>query len=83
MGGGLVPMTTDQKIAFNPFGAGSRICLGLHLALMELRYSTAEFFRECSGMRLAEMEPDAMDMVNYFLVVPKRKHCMITMTADL
>ncbi|KPI35283.1 putative sterigmatocystin biosynthesis monooxygenase STCB [Cyphellophora attinorum] len=71
----------QQKVAFHPFGAGTRICLGLHLAYMELRYGLAEFFRECPGIELAaSTTPESMAMVNYFLVSPKSKQCMVTST---
>ena len=69
----------QQKLAFHPFGAGTRICLGLHLAYMELRYGLAEFFRQCPEVELASSTtPESMKMVNYFLVSPKAKQCMVT-----
>jgi cytochrome P450 len=69
----------QQKLAFHPFGAGNRICLGLHLAYMELRYGLAEFFHQCPEIELASSTtPESMSMVNYFLVTPKSKQCLVT-----
>ncbi|OIW26271.1 cytochrome P450 [Coniochaeta ligniaria NRRL 30616] len=71
-------VTDSQKIAFSPFGAGSRICLGLHLAWMELRLGAALFFRECRGARLeSSMTDEMMEMDNRFLIAPKGKRCIV------
>jgi len=59
-------------------GAGTRICVGMHLAYMELRLATAEFFRECKGARLApQTTPKSMHMVNHFLQAPAAGKCEI------
>lgn len=51
------------------------MCIGLHLAWMELRLATALFFRECKGARLSEeMTDEMMEMDNRFLIAP-RGHC--------
>ncbi|KIX06621.1 uncharacterized protein Z518_04597 [Rhinocladiella mackenziei CBS 650.93] len=55
----------EERSAFAAFGAGSRTCLGVHLAYMELRMAVALLFRECAGARLALSSPDDMDMVNF------------------
>ncbi|KAE8371099.1 cytochrome P450 [Aspergillus bertholletiae] len=66
------------KKAFSPFGAGSRICLGIHLAWMELRLATVQFFRECGGFRLAPSATwESMRPVNYFLISPRGHQCEI------
>ena len=68
----------DAKITLCAFGAGSRICLGLHLAYMEMRYAVAHFFRECAGARLAaSATEESMSMEHYFLIVPKGKQCEV------
>ena len=46
-------VSSEAKKAFHPLGTGSRACIGMHLAYMELRLATAEFFRVFKGARLA------------------------------
>ena len=70
--------TEEAKMAFMPFGAGSRICIGLHLAYMELRLGTAMFFRQCKGAKLAaSTTPESMEVENIALIEPKGKQCRI------
>lgn len=55
-------LSPAAKLAFHPFGAGARSCIGIHLARMELRYACAFFFRECQGIRLGERTtPESME----------------------
>lgn len=66
------------KKAFHPFGAGSHTCIGIHLAYMELRLASAEFFRQCKGAKLAaETTKASMEMENYFLVTPRGHKCEV------
>lgn len=71
-------MTASQKAALSPFGAGSRICIGMHLAYMELRLGAALFFRECRGVKIGvEMTDEMMEMENHFLIAPKTHKCIV------
>jgi cytochrome P450 len=75
-------VTSAQKTAMHPFGAGSRICLGQYLAYMELRLGAAAFFRECRGARLAsDMTDEVMEMENRFLISPRGHRCSITLSS--
>jgi len=68
------------KAVFSPFGAGSRVCIGVHLARMELRLAAAKLFRECKGARLGLQTTDqSMKPVNFFLIAPQAHKCEITM----
>jgi cytochrome P450 len=72
-------LSPDAKTAFHPFGVGSRSCVGIHLARMEMRYAVAFFFRECRGMRLAKRTtPETMEFENFFLIAPKAHACHVT-----
>lgn len=71
-----------QKHVFTPFGSGSRTCLGMHLAYIELRHGIAEFFRRCQDLVLSGLTtPESMEMENFFLIGPKSKCCILTSRA--
>jgi cytochrome P450 len=75
------PMTPAQKAAFMPFGGGTRVCIGVHLAYMELRLATALFFRECKGARLSAKTTDhVMEMAETFLISPKGHFCKVVLS---
>ena len=68
----------EARKAFHPLGAGSRACIGMHLAYMELRLATAEFFRVFNGARLApSTTPDSMQMEHFFAGAPQAHQCEI------
>ncbi|KAF4464345.1 cytochrome P450 [Fusarium albosuccineum] len=73
-------LTPQQKTSFCPFGAGTRTCIGVHLARMELRLGTAALLKACPGLKLSsEMKDSMMDMYNFFLAGPVGKRCEVTM----
>lgn len=50
----------------------------MHLAYMELRLASAEFFRQCKGAKLGPGTTEAsMELENYFLVAPRGHKCDI------
>jgi cytochrome P450 len=56
------------------------VCIGLHLALVELRIATAKFFRAYPNARVSNLHgftDDDMEQVIFFLMYPKNKRCLI------
>ncbi|KXH62598.1 cytochrome P450 [Colletotrichum nymphaeae SA-01] len=73
-------LTKVQRRSLAPWGAGTRVCIGAHLARMELRLAVAVFFRKCRDIRLAEsMTDDVMDMRNVWLISPVGHRCDVTL----
>ncbi|KAJ5454167.1 uncharacterized protein N7458_005123 [Penicillium daleae] len=73
-------VTKDMKDASLPFGGGSRICIGLHLARIELRLGTALFFRKFPNAHPSATEGMTerdMDMKSFFLMAPQGHRCLI------
>ncbi|KAF7879839.1 uncharacterized protein EAF02_008009 [Botrytis sinoallii] len=76
----LGPKSDDFKTANHAFGAGTRTCIGIHLARMEIQLVLALFFRECKGIRIASSQNDeGMDIENFFFIAPKEHKCIVTM----
>ncbi|KAL4967440.1 cytochrome P450 [Aspergillus stella-maris] len=71
--------TRDMKESFMPFGSGTRTCLGIHLAKMEVRLAAARFFLTFKDkLRVHEdMENGDMDMVAWFLGGIKAGKCLV------
>ncbi|KAJ5641094.1 hypothetical protein N7528_000719 [Penicillium herquei] len=72
--------TRDMKDASLPFGGGSRICIGIHLARMELRLATALFFTRFPKAFVSSNEgmcDEDMIMKAFFLSAPKGHRCLI------
>lgn len=71
-------MSSDAKAVVSPFGSGSRICIGIHVAYMEIRLAAAGFFKECRGAYLSEeTRPESMSFMNYFATFPKSGQCIV------
>ncbi|KAI1819802.1 cytochrome P450 [Xylaria intraflava] len=72
--------TPVMKEVLIPFGGGSRICIGLHLAKIELRLGAARFFRAFPNARVSMREGMSdKDMVPelFFLAGPQTHRCLI------
>lgn len=73
--------TPEQKAVFTPFGGGTRVCLGIHLANMELRHGITEFVRECRHLELSKLTtPESMEMESFFLIAPIGHKLMVEST---
>ncbi|KAK4447178.1 cytochrome P450 [Podospora aff. communis PSN243] len=76
--------TDKQRRVAQPFGIGTRSCIGIHLAKMELRLATALFFRECRGIKISKnMTEDMMIQRMKFFTYPKGNRCDITLVESL
>ncbi|KAM4063653.1 cytochrome p450 [Hirsutella rhossiliensis] len=72
--------TKAMKEAYMPFGRGPRVCIGQHLAQIELRLATARFFlafpeakmSSLEGMSDLDMEPRI-----HFLLAPSGSRCLV------
>ncbi|KAL6697300.1 cytochrome P450 [Trichoderma pleuroticola] len=72
--------TREMKDSFMPFGNGSQICIGLHLARMELRCATARFFLtypEAKVSTLKGFSDDGMLPKVFFFEEPKAQRRLI------
>ncbi|KAK7982033.1 cytochrome P450 [Apiospora saccharicola] len=72
--------TQAMKDSFVPFGGGSRVCMGVHLARMELRLAAARFFLTFRNPRASTLDgfcDEDMEPNQYFLMTPKKQRCLI------
>ncbi|PTD06293.1 putative sterigmatocystin biosynthesis P450 monooxygenase STCB [Fusarium culmorum] len=62
----------EQTRAHVPFSIGSRSCIGMQLARMEILVTLATLFRQCRDMKLHYgMTDEMMTQVGEFFIVPK------------
>ncbi|KAJ6440463.1 S-(hydroxymethyl)glutathione dehydrogenase [Purpureocillium lavendulum] len=72
--------TRAMKEAFMAFGKGARVCIGIHLAHLELRLATARFFLAFPDVTVAAvdgMSDEDMEQVIHFLLAPKGRRCLV------
>ncbi|KXJ93702.1 cytochrome P450 [Microdochium bolleyi] len=72
--------TKEMRDGFVPFGAGVRICLGMHLAMMEIRLATARFFLQYPDAKVSTadgMSDADMEQIAFFMAFPRGKRCLI------
>ncbi|KAK5164044.1 uncharacterized protein LTR77_010135 [Saxophila tyrrhenica] len=66
------------KAAFSPWGAGSRTCLGLHIAYTELRLAALLFLQAFPEAKIAPSTTEkSMEMENFFLIRPAGHKCEV------
>ncbi|KAM4060191.1 cytochrome p450 [Hirsutella rhossiliensis] len=72
--------TKAMREAYMPFGRGARVCIGKHLALIELRLAAARFFLTFPEARMSSLEGmcdgDMKPMV-HLLLSPSGGRCLI------
>ncbi|TDZ40941.1 putative sterigmatocystin biosynthesis P450 monooxygenase STCB [Colletotrichum trifolii] len=74
--------TETQKLIYSPFGTGTRSCLGISLARMEMRLAVAVLFRKCRGIKLAgTMTDEMMEMVSFIVAKPSGNKCEVVLDA--
>jgi cytochrome P450 len=59
------------------------VCLGLHLALREIRLGAAHFFRSFPDAKVSTLEnmsDSDMEQVCYFIMSPYGKRCLVEVT---
>ncbi|UNI20627.1 hypothetical protein JDV02_006697 [Purpureocillium takamizusanense] len=72
--------TQAMKDAFMSFGKGARVCIGLHLAHLEIRLATARFFLAFPDATMASvdgMTDEDMEQSNQFMLSPKGGRCLM------
>ncbi|KAL2678701.1 hypothetical protein Neosp_009452 [[Neocosmospora] mangrovei] len=72
--------TKEMRDRVMPFGGGARVCIGKHLARMELRLGTARFFRAFPSATVSRSEGMSdQDMIPkvFFLLAPNGGRCLI------
>ncbi|KAL4925170.1 cytochrome P450 [Aspergillus undulatus] len=69
----------EMRDSLMAFGGGVRICLGMHLAKMEMRLAVARFYAAFGdALKVDEgMKDNEMDQVGWFLGAPKGKRCLL------
>lgn len=67
--------TKEMKDSLWAFGGGSRVCMGLHLAKLELRLALVAFLRTFETTEIAYgvdgFKPDDMEIIDRFIAEPK------------
>ncbi|KAI0469972.1 cytochrome P450 [Xylariaceae sp. FL0804] len=72
--------TKRMKDFYMPFSSGSRNCIGIHLAQVEMRLGIAHFFRAFpnAGVSTLEgMQDKDMEQLLYFVSGPRSHRCLI------
>ncbi|KAK4945759.1 hypothetical protein LTR10_015107 [Elasticomyces elasticus] len=63
--------TEDMRRHFMPFGLGSRVCMGQHVAMMEMRLALVALVRHYQLVVPKGFDYSSMEMKDFWLVFPK------------
>ncbi|KAJ6780315.1 hypothetical protein PWT90_09911 [Aphanocladium album] len=72
--------TRDMKDSMTAFGRGNRACIGMHLAIMEIRLITAHFYRRFPNAKISAIESMSrtdMEPAMIFLASPSGSRCLM------
>lgn len=70
--------TSQMRESFVPFGGSSRFCLGQNIAKLEVLQATAQLFKQCPDMSLAEdTNAKTMKALEFFVNKPRALKCEI------
>jgi cytochrome P450 len=72
--------TEEMKSMFMPFSKGTRACIGSHLAMMELKLTTATLVRDLVVTAASTMKASDMDMKDHFAMMPAGGKCELVFT---
>lgn len=70
-------VTQDMNELFMPFSKGARVCLGINLAWMELKITTAALLGRYRVQLAPDMQADAMEIKGNFAIFPKGECALI------
>ncbi|KAJ0110304.1 hypothetical protein J7T55_000737 [Diaporthe amygdali] len=71
-----------MKKAWIPFGSGARTCLGLNLAIIELKAALAAVFRHYNVELDPNTDPDGMSPIFAAVIRPKAEKCNLVFTKN-
>ena len=67
--------TPEMKEAYMPFSRGSRMCIGIHLATMELKMILATIVCKWELSVGERTTDDTMSITDHFVMMPKGGFC--------
>jgi cytochrome P450 len=67
-----------MKELFMPFGKGKRNCIGMNLAMMEMKLAIASILKRYTVKVSEQMKEDDMDPVDRFVAMPKGGKCLLS-----
>ena len=81
--GEINPGTTGMRDMMLVWGKGTRVCLGQHMAMMEIKILLARMV-DRFGVELAGPKThEEMEMTDHFTLIPKGKRCSLVFSSAL